>query len=133
MMTRPFSPNNPPLLGNRYRLGDLLGAGGMGTVYRAYDHLTNSTVALKQVLTQPLHPVELVGHRLALAHEFQALASLRHPHIIAVQDYGFDENGQPYFTMELLPESRPFAEAGQWLDVAGKVKLNPSTPRKPNR
>jgi tetratricopeptide (TPR) repeat protein len=123
MITRPFSSTNSPLVGNRYRLGDLLGAGGMGSVYRAYDHLTGGTVALKQVTTQPLQPVESVAHRLALAHEFQALASLRHPHIIAVQDYGFDQNGQPYFTMELLPDSRPLPEVGQWQSLADKVTL----------
>jgi predicted ATPase len=123
MATRPFFPNDLPLIGSRYRLGDLLGTGGMGSVYRAYDHLTGDTVALKRVISQPLQPVESVSHRLALAHEFQALASLRHPYIVAVQDYGFDQSGQPYFTMELLPDSRPLSESGQWLNIAGKVNL----------
>ena len=61
--------------------------------------------------------------RLALAHEFQALASLRHPNIIAVRDYGFDQTQQPYFTMELLPQARSLVDAGQWLPVDGKIDL----------
>src|SRR6185436_18991484 len=40
--------------------------------------------------------------RLALSREFKLLSSLRHPHIISVLDYGFDNNQQPYFTMDLI-------------------------------
>src|SRR5690606_38838084 len=48
----------------------------------------------------------------ALAQEFRALASLRHPHIISVLDYGFDDDdGQPYFTMELLLAVEPLRRA----------------------
>lgn len=49
--------------------------------------------------------------RLALAREFQTLASVRHPNIISVLDYGFDENGGPYFTMELLENAETILEA----------------------
>lgn len=45
--------------------------------------------------------------RLALAQEFKTLASLRHPHIVSVLDYGFDRSGAPFFTMELLTGARP--------------------------
>jgi hypothetical protein len=40
--------------------------------------------------------------RLALANEFHTLATLRHPNIISVLDYGFDSERQPFFTMDLL-------------------------------
>ncbi|HRI49341.1 MAG TPA: protein kinase [Pseudomonadota bacterium] len=49
--------------------------------------------------------------RLALAQEFRTLASLRHPHIISVIDYGFDGAFQPYFTMELLGSGRSLLAA----------------------
>ena len=39
---------------------------------------------------------------MALAREFRTLASIRHPHIISVLDYGFGPAREPYFTMELL-------------------------------
>jgi serine/threonine protein kinase len=98
-----------PLIGNRYQLEEKLGAGGMGVVYRAIDRLTSDPVALKRVNVKPRNlrfstrsddSSEVL--ELALAREFKTLASFRHPHIISVLDYGFDEHQQPYFTMPLL-------------------------------
>lgn len=60
--------------------------------------------------------------RLALAHEFQVLSSLRHPYIISVLDYGFWD-GQPYFTMELLPGCKTLYAAGASYGAADKVRL----------
>jgi serine/threonine protein kinase len=51
--------------------------------------------------------------RLALAREFQILAGLRHPHIISVLDYGFDEARRPFFTMTYLPEPQTILAAAQ--------------------
>jgi len=94
----------------------------MGSVHRAIDRLTGQVVTLKRVLA-PLdgsnasdaRPQE---ERLALAREFQVLAGLRHPNIISVLDYGFDE-GRPFFTMDLQEAAAPFVEAarGQPLSV----------------
>src|SRR3954464_10337017 len=91
------------LIGRKYELFDLIGQGGMGIVYRALDRLTGQIVALKQVivpqkqlLTNSLES-STTDFRRALVHEFRTLASLRHPNIISVLDYGFDEQ-QPYFT-----------------------------------
>jgi serine/threonine-protein kinase len=94
----------------------------MGAVYRAYDRLTGETVALKRL---PASPVQLASPelRLALTQEFQALAALRHANVIGVREYGFDEDHQPYFTMELLPEARPITGAGQYLPYEPKTRL----------
>lgn len=117
----------PVLLANRYRLLDALGAGGMGTVYRAHDRLTGEMVALKRVVARLMQPEASPELRLALTHEFQALASLRHPHIIAVRDYGFDpgtdRGRQPYFTMELVERPQTIVEAGQFSTAEQKVNL----------
>ncbi|MCI0580937.1 MAG: serine/threonine protein kinase, partial [Chloroflexi bacterium] len=116
------------LIGGRYRLGNQLGKGGMGSVFRASDRLTGQDVALKRVLAvdqllASSHGDSTYDPRLALAQEFQSLASLRHPHIIGVLDYGFDNERQPYFTMDLLEDARTIVEAGQNHSLAAKVDL----------
>jgi len=102
------------LFDRRYQLFDELGSGGMGTVYRARDVLTGDIVAVKRIHSGPddsawrADPESL---HLALASEFQMLASLRHPNIITVHDYGLDEDRQPYFTMDLLDAPQTITQA----------------------
>ena len=62
-------------------------------------------------------------NRLALTKEFRLLSSLRHPHIIKVLDYGFDDNLTPYYTMELLENPQTILEAGEGLNFGGKWRL----------
>jgi serine/threonine protein kinase len=116
------------LVGNRYRIEGRIGSGGMGEVYRATDRLTGQQVALKRVLAaaESLIFTTRSDHSnppLALANEFQALASLRHPNIISVLDYGFDSDGNPYFTMELLESGENILTAGRALPAPGKAEL----------
>lgn len=96
--------------GNRYDILNKIGEGGMGAVFRVVDRLTGSLVALKQVLTSAgalsfgstASLDSSSTPEFALANEFRILAGLRHPNIVSVLDYGFDEQRQPYFTMDLL-------------------------------
>lgn len=90
---------DPPsrLIGDRYETLAELARGGMGVVYRVTDTLTGRQVALKRCLSDS-HP-DLV--RLLFQREYKTLASLRHPRIIEVYDYGIDD-GEPFYTMELL-------------------------------
>lgn len=104
------------IIGKRYQLSGLIGEGGMGSVYRALDRLTGKMVALKRVNVEPVTFTSTdsgASFRLALALEFKTLASLRHPNIISVLDYGFDDDQQPFFTMDLLENSQTILEAGQ--------------------
>lgn len=113
--------SHPPvqLTGRRYAVLDLIDAGGMGRVFRALDRLTRQHVALKALA----HGAAQSGERLALAREFHTLASLRHPNIISVLDYGFDAAGLPYFTMELLHEARPLLPLAASAPHAVKLDL----------
>lgn len=115
------------LIGGRYQLGDRLGAGGMGAVYRVIDRLTGEIIALKRLLppsgqkTAVNPTLSTSDDRLALAREFQTLASLRHPHIISVMDYGFDTARQPYFTLSLLHNPQDIRSITP--DVTDKINL----------
>lgn len=92
----------------RYRIEQKLGSGGMGVVFEATDLLKQKQIALKQLRTDV--DSASTGYtssddlKRAMAEEFRILASLRHPNIISVLDYGLDITGQPFYTMELLSE-----------------------------
>ncbi len=88
----------------------------MGVVYRAQDSFSGQIVALKSVrgdYSQTESGDTAFDKRLALAEEFQTLASLRHPYIISVIDYGFDSTRHPYFTMDLLDAPQTILQAAQ--------------------
>ncbi len=61
------------------------------------------------------------AERLALAQEFALLAGLRHPNIISVLDYGFDEKREPFFTMELVKEARNIVHASEKASLGVRV------------
>lgn len=115
-------------VGYRYDLLDKIGQGGMGAVYRAHDCLTDADVALKSITQFDDAPSVLDTRttretQLAMAHEFQMVAGLRHPHILTMLDYGFDEHAIPYFTMPLLEDSRRLTDAAAGLSPDGKGQL----------
>lgn len=88
-------------IADRYELKDILGEGGMGVVFRAYDVKTKSMVALKTMrdVSDPL-AVEL------FSKEWSVLASISHPNIVDIRDVGeIEERGvkKPFFVMPLLP------------------------------
>src|SRR5579859_4480128 len=91
------------LIGYRYEIKNFVGQGAFGTVYHAVDKLTGQDVALKRLPVSAANdPNTLYETSLALANEFQFLAGLRHPNIISVLNYGFDQDQHPYLVTELL-------------------------------
>jgi tRNA A-37 threonylcarbamoyl transferase component Bud32 len=83
----------------RYRLEETLGKGGMAEVYRATDTKLARTVAVKVILEK--HAVE--EHFLErFLREARLVASLEHPNILPVYDFG-EENGMPFLVMPYLP------------------------------
>jgi eukaryotic-like serine/threonine-protein kinase len=86
------------ILGGRYRLVELLGQGGMATIYRARDNQLERDVAVKVLRPEYGADPDFIDR---FRHEAQAAASLNHPGIVAVHDYGTDPAG-PYIVMELI-------------------------------
>ena len=84
------------LLGGRYRLDQVLGQGGMATIFRATDDKLGREVAVKVLRPEFGSDAQFVER---FEHEAQAAASLSHPNIVQVYDYGTDPAG-PYIVME---------------------------------
>lgn len=115
------------MIANRYRIVEEIGIGGTSVVFRAFDRFTKEMIALKQmkyVLKSDAIPSKSASdtsHTLAL--EFRALASLRHPHIVSVLDYGLDEHKHPYLAMQLVENSQTITDYALDLSTADKVQL----------
>lgn len=84
------------VLGGRYRLDQVLGQGGMATIFRATDDKLGREVAVKVLRPEYGTDAQFVER---FKHEAQAAASLSHPNIVQVYDYGTDPAG-PYIVME---------------------------------
>ncbi len=82
-----------------YRLGDLLGRGGMGEVYRATHRMLARPAAIK--LIRPEVPDAQVA-TVRFRREAEAAARLRSPHTVALYDFGVTQEGRLYLVMELL-------------------------------
>src|SRR5271170_3346395 len=81
-----------------YEVLGLLGAGGMGEVYRARDSALKREVAIKVL---PSFVSQESGRLRRFEQEAQAAAALNHPNILAVYQFGVFE-GAPYMVSELL-------------------------------
>lgn len=83
----------------RYRLIDVVGSGGMATVYRAWDDRLRTYCAIKILKPQQSRRTSV---RARLQKEAWTMARLRHPHIVAVHDVG-EHDGQLFLVMEYVP------------------------------
>ncbi|MFE9728487.1 protein kinase [Streptomyces sp. NPDC005794] len=97
------------LLAGRYRLGEVLGRGGMGTVWRAADETLGRTVAVKE-LRFPSAIDEEEKRRLITRtlREAKAIARIRNTSAVTVYDV-VDEDDRPWIVMELI-EGKSLAE-----------------------
>ena len=81
-----------------YRIMELLGAGGMGAVYKAYDEKLHRVVALKLL---PPEYLSQEDRRRRFLQEARAASALNHPHILTVYEFG-ENDGVPYMAMEYV-------------------------------
>jgi serine/threonine protein kinase len=91
-----------PLLGStilgKYRIDAKVGAGGMGTVYRATRLLIGDQVAVKILHAEQNDPKAADRFR----REAQAAARLKHPNAVTIHDFGITDDGLQYLVMEFV-------------------------------
>ena len=88
-----------------YQLGELLGRGGMGEVYRASHRMLARPAAIKLIRPEMLGGTDRAAAARAATRfrrEAEAAASLRSPHTVNLYDFGVTEDGTLYLVMELL-------------------------------
>ncbi|MBA2299208.1 MAG: Stk1 family PASTA domain-containing Ser/Thr kinase, partial [Chloroflexi bacterium] len=86
------------IFGGRYRLVELLGQGGMATIFRAVDTQLGREVAVKLLRPEYLRDPDFLSR---FRQEAQNAASLSHPNVVTVYDYGEDPSG-PFIVMEYV-------------------------------
>jgi tetratricopeptide (TPR) repeat protein/predicted Ser/Thr protein kinase len=132
---RPRSGRDRRTVG-RFVVIDLLGAGGMGVVYHAYDPELDRKIALK--LLHPDDDLDPNISRARIVREAQAMAKLQHEHVVTVYDVG-TVGGNVFIAMELVDGStlrqwltttrswreivEVFVRAGRGLEAAHAVEL----------
>ena len=84
------------VLHDRYRIQRLLGSGGMGAVYLAFDQALEHPVAVK--INQAVNPESIAQFK----NEARLLATLRHPNLPRVSDY-FIEGENQFLVMDYIP------------------------------
>ena len=111
-----------------FRIEELIGRGGMGVVYRAYDLRLKRTVALKLV-APPLARDEQFRRR--FARESELVMSLEHPNVVPIYDAG-DVDGRVYLAMRLVDGT----DVGSLLRAEGALepsRVSPSAGRSRRR
>ncbi|NVB42564.1 serine/threonine protein kinase [Pseudenhygromyxa sp. WMMC2535] len=86
-------------LASRYQISRIIGEGGMGVVYEAYDTQVDRDVAIKVVRSECLSDRKFLTR---FRREMEVTTRLRHPSTIRVFEHGEAEDGRPYMVMELL-------------------------------
>ncbi|MDR3612009.1 MAG: protein kinase [Candidatus Obscuribacterales bacterium] len=87
------------VLADRYDILEIIGTGGMGTVYKARQRLINRIVAVKMLHKTMMTSADVL-RRFQL--EAQAASRLSLPNILTIYDFGLTEEGQPYMVMDYL-------------------------------
>src|SRR5438094_5894924 len=88
-----------------YRVGELLGRGGMGEVYQATHRMLARPAAIKLIRPEMLGAGNSAAAQLAVGRfrrEAEVAASLRSPHTVELYDFGVTEDQTLYFVMEML-------------------------------
>ena len=123
--TEPVPDDAGRLLGGRYRLGDVLGKGAMGVVYRGKNTTNGRVVAIKtMVLGQEFEGRDLEDARERFFREAATVGRLQHPNIVTIHDTGEDHD-LAFIVMEFLngKDLTNFSCPGQLLPVSTLLSI----------
>jgi serine/threonine protein kinase len=121
-----FRSADDPLIGKtidgRYLVIESLGEGGMGTVYRVEHRALQRSFALKVLRRDLAREAELCSR---FIQEARTAATINHPNVIQITDFGDLPDGSPYFVMEYLTGQplSALAQKGGPLPAARAVRL----------
>lgn len=87
------------IFSEHYEIISTIGRGGMGVIYKARHLGDNSVVALKVLHSHLLTEATSISR---FKQEAQAASGLQHPNLIAVREFGFSNQGQPFLAMDYL-------------------------------
>ena len=93
------TPDAGDRLAGRYRLGAVIGRGGMAEVVEAFDNSLGRAVAVKRLRPEYAHDADV---RRRFTREARAGARIHHPNVVAIYDVG-EHAGVPFLVMERLP------------------------------
>lgn len=121
--------NNPSWIGKklsgRYEIEELIGQGGMASVYKAMDPNLHRTVAIKLIHSHLSNDPEFVSR---FEEEAAAVAQIRHPNIIQV--YDFDNDGDDYYMVlefilgeTLQDKLKRLADDNQFMSLEDAIKI----------
>ena len=97
VLTDQHAAGEPRIIGQRYRLQEQIGRGGMATVFRAHDLQLDREVAVKIMRPDLGDDAQFI---VRFEAEARRAASVTHPNVVSVYDVGTD--GSPYMVMELI-------------------------------
>ena len=99
---QPADPLIGTVVDSRYEVLEALGEGGMGTVYRVKHRVLGRAFAMKVLRKEVARDRDLCAR---FIQEARTAATINHPNVVQINDYGQLPEGTPYFVMELLTGS----------------------------
>ena len=105
----------------KYRLGEVVGEGAMGVVYKAFDPHIERVVAIKVIKRDQVSESQWAELQARFHREAKAAGRLLHPNIVTVHEYGEDD-GSPYLVMEYMEG----VSLAQYIKQKGRLSVKES-------